>query len=499
MKRLLVVDDLTPVAAYATLRAQSEGAPSFLLESAPTAGERWGRYSVIGWRPRRAVTLDLVHEGREVRLSIVDLATRTSTITKVAPCREAMALLRAHAVSPSTMPDDPDVPRVASAAVGFVAYDLVHALEPVTAWTGERRLAHLLDGATIVVFDALLQTVSIHGEDAAAIDATVDALEGARPRLRTFEIPRRDAIDDAQTAIDDAAYARMVERAQEYIRAGDIFQVVLARTFAVPRDGADPFDAYRALRVLNPSPYLYYLDLPASSNGDEPRAPRAIAGASPETLVRLEDGRITVRPLAGTRPRDPDPERDRALEDELLADPKERAEHVMLVDLGRNDVGRVAAIGSVDVPVQMAIERYSHVMHIVSEVHGTLAEGRDAWDVLAATFPAGTLSGAPKVRAMQIIRELEAAPRGIYGGAIGYVSRHGTMDFAIAIRTIAATETHFEVSAGAGIVEGSVPSLEAQETRHKAGAALAAVAAARRRAALSTAESPGGSRSKAPK
>ena len=496
MKRLLVVDDLTPVAAYATLRAQSEGAPSFLLESAPTAGERWGRYSVIGWRPRRAVTLDLVSEGREVRLRVVDLATRVSggapaaPLTKVAPCSEAMALLRAHAVSASSIPEDPDVPRVVGAAVGFVAYDLVHALEPVPSWPGERRLAHLLDGATVVVFDALLQTVSIHGEDAAAIDETVAALEGTRPRLRPFAVPPRDARPDAQVGLDDEAYARIVERAQEYIRAGDIFQVVLARTFCIPRDDADPFDAYRALRVLNPSPYLYYLDLPAPSADDGPRGPRAIAGASPETLVRLEDGRITVRPLAGTRPRHVDPERDRALEDELLSDPKERAEHVMLVDLGRNDVGRVAAIGTVEVPVQMAIERYSHVMHIVSEVHGTLAKDRDAWDVLAATFPAGTLSGAPKVRAMQIIRELEAGPRGIYGGAIGYVSRHGTMDFAIAIRTIAATETHFEVSAGAGIVEGSVPSLEAQETRHKAGAALAAVASARRASAVSAPKIP---------
>ena len=487
MKRLLVVDDLTPVGAYATLRAQGHGAPSFLLESAPTAGERWARYSVIGWRPRRALTLDLVHEGRHVRLRVIDLATRSATVDKVAPRREAMTLLREHAVSAGSLEGDPEVPRVVGAAVGYVAYDLVHALEPVPAWPGDRRLAHLLDGATVVVFDALLQTVSIHGEDEASIDATVAALEGPRPKLRTFSVPRRDARPDAQTAVDDAAYGRMVERAQEYIRAGDIFQVVLARTFCVPREEADPFDAYRALRVLNPSPYLYYLDLPAT---DEPRGPRAIAGASPETLVRLEDGRITVRPLAGTRPRHADPERDRALEDELLADPKERAEHVMLVDLGRNDVGRVAAIGTVEVPVQMAIERYSHVMHIVSEVHGTLAKDRDAWDVLAATFPAGTLSGAPKVRAMQIIRELEAAPRGIYGGAIGYVSRHGTMDFAIAIRTIAATDTHFEVTAGAGIVEGSVPALEAQETAHKAGAALAAVAAARRAATEEAAKTP---------
>ena len=474
MKRQLVVDDLTPVAAYAALRARSAGSPSFLLESA-IGGERWGRYSILGWRPRRAIALDLLDGARMVRLEVHDLATGARTRSVEAPASQAIALLRAHAID-GDAPLDPEAPRVAAGAVGWIAYDLVHALEPVAPWPGGRRLAYLLDGATYVVFDALLQTVTLHGDDPDALDATVEALSSTRTRLPIFSPPRRELPTGAiDVGLDDAAYAAIVARGQEYIRAGDIFQVVLARTFSTPRDGADPFDAYRALRVLNPSPYLYFLDLPGAGP-----VPRAIAGASPETLVRLEDDRIVVRPIAGTRPRDVDPERDRALEAALLADPKERAEHVMLVDLGRNDVGRVARIGSVTVPVQMVIERFSHVMHMTSEVHGRLAEGRDAWDVLAAAFPAGTLSGAPKVRAMQIIRELEPTPRGIYGGAIGYVSRQGSMDFAIAIRTIVAHDDRFEVEAGAGIVEGSDPRSEADETRHKATAALAAVAAAKR-------------------
>ena len=478
MKRLLVFDDLTPVAAYAALRANARKTPSFLLESAPISGERWGRYSILGFRPRRAIALDLLEGGGQVRLSVTDLSSGSVATTLTAPSSQAIALLRQHACAAGAdHAVEADVPRVVGAAVGFVAYDLVHALEPVAGWPGERRLAYLVDGATSVVFDTLLQTVAIYGDDEPSIDATIDALRSSRVQLPPFTPPRRDLRPNSiTTAIDDEHFAAIVERAQRYIGAGDIFQVVLARTFATPRGGADPFDVYRALRVLNPSPYLYYLDLP----GGGPSVPTAIAGASPETLVRLEDRTITLRPLAGTRPRGDGDERDRALETELLADPKERAEHVMLVDLGRNDVGRVARIGTVEVPVQMAIERYSHVMHMVSEVHGTLADGKDAWDVLAATFPAGTLSGAPKVRAMQIIRELEAAPRGVYGGAIGYVSRHGTMDFAIAIRTVVAWPHRFEVGAGAGIVEASVPALEAAETRHKAGASLAAVASAQR-------------------
>jgi anthranilate synthase component 1 len=264
----------------------------------------------------------------------------------------------------------------------------------------------------------------------------------------------------------------MVRRAQEYIAAGDAFQIVLARTFRVPRTGRDPFDAYRAMRVLNPSPYMYFLDLPPAP-GERTRT--QIAGASPETMVRLEEGTMTVRPLAGTRRRGATAAEDAALERELLADPKERAEHVMLIDLGRNDVGRVAEMGSVKMVRQMEIERYSHVMHIVSEVTGRVPSSTPPLEVVRAAFPAGTLSGAPKVRAMQIIRELEAGPRDIYGGAIGYVSRSGDLDFAIAIRTAICRDDAFFVTAGAGIVEGSDPASEVEETKSKARGVLCAI------------------------
>jgi anthranilate synthase component 1 len=275
-------------------------------------------------------------------------------------------------------------------------------------------------------------------------------------------------------SMSDHEYGTLVERAKEYIRAGDAFQIVPARTFFTPTLEADPFDVYRALRVLSPAPYMYLLELP-----EVDRAPRvAIAGASPETLVRVENGRIVLRPIAGTRRRGRTPAEDAALAEEMLGDPKERAEHVMLIDLARNDVGRVAKIGSVSVPHQMAVERYSHVMHIVSEVQGDLLPGQLPWDVIRATFPAGTLTGAPKVRAMQIIRELERRPRGAYGGALGYVTRGSDLDLAICIRTVVMSEGSFEVTAGAGIVADSIPELEAKETRNKARAALAAIAAA---------------------
>jgi anthranilate synthase component 1 len=265
-------------------------------------------------------------------------------------------------------------------------------------------------------------------------------------------------------------YCAAVERCKEYIAAGDIFQVVLSQRFRLSGEGIDPFDVYRAMRSVNPSPYMYFLRFPGLR----------IAGASPETLVRLENGIAELRPIAGTRRRDPDPEKDRQLEKEMLADPKERAEHVMLVDLGRNDLGRISQPGTVRITEEMVVERYSHVMHIVSNVIGKCSSERDAIDVLRATFPAGTLSGAPKVRAMQIIEELEPERRGVYGGAVGYIGFDGNMDVAIAIRTVVETGGEFLMQAGAGIVAMSQPEAEFDETVNKARAALFSLAAARR-------------------
>jgi anthranilate synthase component 1 len=269
---------------------------------------------------------------------------------------------------------------------------------------------------------------------------------------------------EPRSNVSPAEYGRMVERAKEYIRAGDIIQVVLAQRFELPLR-VPLFDIYRRLRVLNPSPYMFFLRL-----GDI-----ALAGASPEVMVRVEGGDVTLRPIAGTRPRGRDAAHDAALERELRADPKERAEHIMLVDLGRNDVGRVARVGSVRVTEQMIVERYSHVMHLVSNVHGALRPGADCFDAFRATFPAGTLTGAPKVRAMEIIEELERVRRGPYGGAVGYFGFSGNMDTCIAIRTALAHGNRLYVQAGAGIVADSDPEFEHRECVSKARAVLQAV------------------------
>jgi anthranilate synthase component 1 len=355
----------------------------------------------------------------------------------------------------------------------------VHAIDKVPGW-GARvtsPLARFFGGATIVVFDALSHTVTIAADDVADVERARADLERSPPPPPLALPDRTRFPSSVDVDMDDARYGAVVRRTQEYIAAGDAFQVVPARTFSVPRAGRDPFDAYRAMRVLNPSPYMYFLDLPPAP-GEKTRT--QIAGASPETLVRLEGGKMTVRPLAGTRRRGRTDAEDEALAAELLADPKERAEHVMLIDLGRNDVGRVAEIGSVKLVENMVIERYSHVMHIVSEVTGRVPRSTPPLEVLRAAFPAGTLAGAPKVRAMQIIRELEAGPRGIYGGAVGYVAQTGDLDFAIAIRTAVCKDDRFFVTAGAGVVEASDPASEAEETRNKASAVLCAIETAGR-------------------
>jgi anthranilate synthase component I len=469
--RTIVGDGLTPVRAYASLRAADPDGASFLLESV-VGGERWGRFSILGYRPKYEAVLD--RSGWSIRGNGPGFTPDAKAKDPIVAA-SALFVPAEHASDMAT--------RFARSHVGYLAWDIVHVIDKVPPGNDDTwkkhylALARFLGGATVVVFDALAQTVTVASENAADVDRALDDLH--RPvALSDIAIPDRTKIPgDVRVDLTDDEYKQRVRRAQEYIAAGDAFQVVLARTFSVDRAGRDPFDVYRAMRLINPSPYMYFLDLPPSP-GDPASERLRIAGASPETMVRLEDGTMTVRPLAGTRPRGKTPEQDVALEHELLADPKERAEHVMLIDLGRNDVGRVAEIGSVDLVRKFEIERYSHVMHIVSEVRGKVPDTTPPLEVVRAAFPAGTLSGAPKVRAMQIIRELEARPRGVYGGAVGYVGGNGDLDFAIAIRTMLCKGETFEVTAGAGIVEASDPQAEADETRNKARGVLCAIEAA---------------------
>ncbi len=446
-RRSWVVDGITPVGAYSLLRQESpEG--SFLLESV-VPGERWGRYSILGYRPRRRVTLR-AGEGDPFAALAAQVPTGGEDVADVAA-------------------------RFAHAHVGLIPYDIVHYATKVPPWPGEPPvLARLLGECTVVVFDNLTHTAELVAHDAEDLER-VTAVLSRQAALRPIAPPDPEQLP-LHLSVDtsDAEYERIVLRAKEHIRAGDVFQVVPARTFSTEMGAASALDVYRALRVLSPAPYMYLLELPAHEGAE----PVSVIGASPETLVRVEERRVTVRPIAGTRRRGRSPEEDEALARELSADPKELAEHLMLIDLARNDIGRVATPGTVRVPVQFAVQRLSHVMHLASEVTGELREGLQPFDVLRATFPAGTLSGAPKVRAMQLIREFEPRPRFAYGGAVGYVTRGTDLDFAIAIRTVVARAGRFEVTAGAGLVADSVPHLEALETRNKARAALAAIAAA---------------------
>jgi anthranilate synthase component I len=484
--KTLVADGLTPVLAYALLRKASGGHASFLLESV-VGGERWGRFSVLGYRPTYEARLD--RDGWKIHPSDArplpsdrtgDPLTVASRLFPFAPARDS---------SSATMAE-----RLARSHVGYFAWDIVHTTERVPDFAGATGpLARFFGGATTIVFDNLAQTLTIAAQDAADVERAAEDL-GGTAKLRQVAVPDHARIPaDVEVSIDDARFMAMIERAKEYIAAGDAFQIVLARTFSVPQGDRDPFDVYRAMRVINPSPYMYFIDMPATLSesegeaaGDAARTGTQILGASPETLVRLEgEGalkKMTVRPLAGTRPRGRTPAEDDLRATELLADPKERAEHVMLIDLGRNDVGRVANVGSVRLLRRMEIERYSHVMHLLSEVEGEVDTSRvSPFEVLRAAFPAGTLSGAPKLRAMQIIRELEGQPRGVYGGAVGYFAETGEIDFAIAIRTAVCKDGRFEVTAGAGVVEASVPEHEVAETRNKAKAVLASIEAATRR------------------
>jgi anthranilate synthase component 1 len=466
-------DTLTPVAAYAALYRPPFG---FLLESL-VGGERWARYTYLGTEPRTAWRYRAGHAERWTPESGWENAGAVED-----PVEHLAGEMRR--IRPVTMPG---LPRFVGGAVGFFGYDIVRHLERLGPGPTDD-LA--LPEAVFLVADRLVILDNVHAKAIVIVNTDVppqaspDALraifedadvriEEVIARLATPPTLAPLQLEAAGAPARTSPYAREafeadVGRIQEHIRAGDAFQIVLSRREDTPFSGA-PFDVYRALRTLNPAPYLYYLDLDGFQ----------LAGSSPEVLVRVEGERVTVRPIAGTRPRGATPTEDEALQRELLADAKELAEHAMLVDLGRNDVGRVAQFGTVDVTAERTIERYSHVQHIVSQVEGTLRPGLDAIDALRATFPAGTVSGAPKIRAMQIIDDLEPTRRGPYAGAICYLGwGASSMDAAITIRTAVLRPGWAHVQAGAGIVADSVPAREFEETQHKAGAMLHALALA---------------------
>ncbi|HEU0198584.1 MAG TPA: anthranilate synthase component I [Nevskiaceae bacterium] len=463
LTRELPADLDTPVGAYLKLGNRPY---SFLFESMH-GGERWGRYSFIGLPAREILRVRGHRIERQVDGRVVEAIEH----------RQPFAWLKDYAAQTRAEPVAGG-PRFTGGLVGYFAYDCIRYIEP-RAWHAKADPLGtpdmlLLRADELVVFDNLrgTMTIVVHARSGDAADAQratgrLDAIEAqlAQPlpdTARTTAATHGDFVSGFTTA----TYAAAIARIKDYIRAGDVMQVVPSQRLTAPFS-APPIALYRALRRINPSPYLYCLNL-----GDH-----HVVGSSPEVLVRIEDGTMTVRPIAGTRPRGKTPEDDARLERELLADPKEIAEHLMLIDLGRNDVGRVSQVGSVRLTEKMIIERYSHVMHIVSNVTGQLKAGLHALDALQAAFPAGTLSGAPKVRAMEIIDELEPVQRGVYGGAVGYLGWDGNMDMAIAIRTGVIKDGQLHVQAGGGIVADSQPQKEWEETMNKAGALLRAAAA----------------------
>ena len=457
----------TPLSVYLKL---ADGPYSYLFESVQ-GGEKWGRYSIIGL-PCRSVIKVYGNRIRQERDG--ELLEELEVDDPLAWIEDYQARFRVaeHAA----------MPRFAGGLVGYFGYDCVRYVEPrLGACPNPDEIGSpdvlLMVSEEVVVFDnltgRLFIILQLDPESGQTLEygqartcELVDAMRQGVQRESAVK-PRKVQESDFVSGFSQAGFEGAVERIREYIREGDCMQVVLSQRLSTPFS-ARPLDLYRALRGLNPSPYMYYLNLDGFQ----------IVGSSPEILTRLEDGKVTVRPIAGTRPRGYSDEEDRALETELLADPKELAEHLMLIDLGRNDTGRVAKVGSVRVTEQMLVERYSHVMHIVSNVVGELKPGLSAMDVLRATFPAGTVSGAPKIRAMEIIDELEPVKRGVYSGAVGYLSFSGNMDTAIAIRTAVIQDGMLHIQAGAGIVADSVPRMEWKETMNKGRAIFRAVALA---------------------
>ena len=470
----LIADLETPVSAFLKLGGD---AMSFLLESVEDGAVR-GRYSIIGLEP------DLIWRSNEGTAEINRTArTKPDSFARCsdAPLQALRALISESRIA---LPDN--LPPMAAGVFGYLGYDMVRLMEELPASKPDPigiPDAILVRPTIVVIFDAVTDSIAVvtpvrpeKGIDAKT--ALARATERLASVVENLESPTKSVQSDyddgpidvpANSNTTPEEYKAMVRKAKDYIVAGDAFQIVLAQRFEAPFT-LPPFALYRALRRTNPSPYLYFLDF-----GDF-----AVAGSSPEILVKVSDDVVTIRPIAGTRPRGATPQEDKTLERELLADPKERAEHLMLLDLGRNDVGRVASIGTVKVTDQFFIERYSHVMHIVSNVEGKLAKNSDALDALAAGFPAGTVSGAPKVRAMQIINELEKEKRGLYAGCVGYFSAAGEMDTCIVLRTALIKNGTMYVQAGAGIVADSEPELEQQECINKAKALFRAAEEARR-------------------
>lgn len=480
LTKVVMADLDTPVSAYAKL---ARGQYSYLFESVQ-GGEKWGRYSIIGLPCKTVIKVF----GDEIRVE------KNATIVEQLSCDDPLEFIetyqRRHRV-----PDIEGLPSFHGGFVGYFGYDTVRYVEPKLKTSMPPDQLHTPDillmlSEEVLVFDNLAGQIHIvtHVEvdDALPESELIDVFNAGQQRLQDIAAQLHDAAldipplaaglsddqlhlqeSDFKSGFTQQAYENVVERIKEYTLAGDVMQVVPSQRMQVPFT-APPLNLYRSLRSLNPSPYMYFLDL-----GDF-----QIVGSSPEILARVEQGEVTVRPIAGTRRRGYTEEEDVALEQELLSDPKEIAEHLMLIDLGRNDVGRVARIGEVKLTDKMIVERYSHVMHIVSNVSAKLRSDFSAIDVLRATLPAGTLSGAPKIRAMEIIDEVEPTKRGVYGGAVGYIGWQGGMDTAIAIRTAVIKDGVLNVQAGGGVVADSIPRLEWKETMNKARAMFKAAAMA---------------------
>ncbi len=471
--RRVLADLETPLSAYRKIRGQGE---SFLFESVE-GGEHIGRYSFVGCNPRSIIR----QTGSKV--DVIEHGKITESFEIGRGVKDGLAIIEQVMRRFQPVPI-PGLPRFSGGAVGFIGYEFIHDIEPVVPRPPRDELKtpvlYFLIADELLVFDRIEQTITIlvnavlngqtpdeaYEEATGEIERLLSLLEQPSEHL-PVDVPRDVPEIPFASNMTRQAFLENVVRAKKYITAGDIIQVVGSQRFSTPVK-ASPVDIYRAARSINPSPYMFLLELEGFS----------LVGASPEIHVRCEDRRVEIRPIAGTSRRGQTPAEDRALEKELLANPKERAEHVMLVDLARNDIGRVCDFGSVTVKDLMIIERYSHVMHIVSQVEGTLSADRTPYDLMRATFPAGTLSGAPKIRAMQLISEMEQTARGPYGGCVGYFSFNGNLDCCITIRTALIKDGIAYVQAGGGWVYDSVPEAEFQETVNKSKAMLKAVAMA---------------------